>query len=251
MIAKCISVSEQVNDLSDFAALLFSWLIPHADDYGILPGSAKKIKALVIPMRKQTPDQVEIALKEIQTAKLIWRYIYNDQEYLQFCSWEDHQDIHKRTSSKNPLYLEINGDSENFREIPGNSFTTKPNLTKENLIKEKITKEKYADNVSMKIDDYQKLVNEHGSEAVDRMIEILENYKGSSGKKYASDYKAILTWVVKRYQEEQGQQKLFTTQQPKTLAQKTEEAKERYALRHGTATSNGNKRDIPLIQERY
>lgn len=34
------------------------------------------------------------------------------------------------------------------------------------------------------------------------MIEILDNYKGSKNKKYASDYRAILNWVVDRYKEE-------------------------------------------------
>ena len=34
------------------------------------------------------------------------------------------------------------------------------------------------------------------------MIEILNNYKGSKGKKYKSDYMAILNWVVERYNEE-------------------------------------------------
>ena len=38
--------------------------------------------------------------------------------------------------------------------------------------------------------------------ATKRMIEILDNYKGSSGKKYSSDYRAILNWVVGRYNEE-------------------------------------------------
>lgn len=48
MLSKSISISEQANDLSDFAALLFTWMIPHADDWGILPGSARKVKALIV-----------------------------------------------------------------------------------------------------------------------------------------------------------------------------------------------------------
>ena len=34
------------------------------------------------------------------------------------------------------------------------------------------------------------------------MIEILDNYKGAKGKRYKSDYRAILTWVVDRYNED-------------------------------------------------
>jgi hypothetical protein len=33
------------------------------------------------------------------------------------------------------------------------------------------------------------------------MINILSNYKGSTGKKYKSDYRTILNWVVDRYNE--------------------------------------------------
>ena len=34
------------------------------------------------------------------------------------------------------------------------------------------------------------------------MIQILDNYKGANGKKYKSDYRAILNWVVDKYNEE-------------------------------------------------
>lgn len=40
-----------------------------------------------------------------------------------------------------------------------------------------------------------------------RAIEILGNYKKSSGKNYKSDYAAILNWVVKRIEEERKQDK--------------------------------------------
>lgn len=50
--------------------------------------------------------------------------------------------------------------------------------------------------------EYDKLVSSHGEEKTQRMIEILNNYKGSSGKKYKSDYLAILNWVVERVEEE-------------------------------------------------
>ena len=42
----------------------------------------------------------------------------------------------------------------------------------------------------------------YGVTGTRRMIELLDHYKGSSGKKYQSDYRAILSWVVGRWQEE-------------------------------------------------
>ena len=50
--------------------------------------------------------------------------------------------------------------------------------------------------------EYTALVTKLGEAGAIRCIEILDNYKGANGKKYESDYRAILNWVVKRYNEE-------------------------------------------------
>ena len=52
-------------------------------------------------------------------------------------------------------------------------------------------------------EEYVALVAEYGGHAAEEFIRILDNYKGASGKAYKSDYRAILNWVVKRYDEEQ------------------------------------------------
>lgn len=59
-----------------------------------------------------------------------------------------------------------------------------------------------AENVTMTDAEYQKLIDKYGEKETSRLIEILDNYKGQSGKKYKSDYRAILNWVVDRLQEE-------------------------------------------------
>ena len=80
---------------------------------------------------------------------------------------------------------------------------TPPPLTQEQVEKAaKAKKYKYADCVTLTRDEYAKLCESYGEDAAKRMIEILDNYKGSKGKKYKSDYKAILNWVVDRYNEE-------------------------------------------------
>ena len=63
-------------------------------------------------------------------------------------------------------------------------------------------KNSYGEFVTLTSDEYSKLVDEYGESATKRMIQILDNYKGASGKKYKSDYRAILNWVVGRYNEE-------------------------------------------------
>ena len=63
-------------------------------------------------------------------------------------------------------------------------------------------KVQYAEFVSLTEAEYDKLVAQHGAEKTKRMIEVLDNYKGANNKKYASDYRAILNWVVERVNEE-------------------------------------------------
>ena len=72
------------------------------------------------------------------------------------------------------------------------------------------SKKKYAEFVSMEEREYQSLVDKYGEKATEKLIELLDNYKGSSGKTYKSDYRAILNWVVDKAQKEYP--KLFVAQ---------------------------------------
>ena len=65
-------------------------------------------------------------------------------------------------------------------------------------------KTQFAEFVSMTNDEYTSLVAKLGEQGAKRCIEILDNYKGANGKTYESDYRAILNWVVKRYEEERA-----------------------------------------------
>ena len=60
------------------------------------------------------------------------------------------------------------------------------------------SKKKYAEAVTMTEKEYQKLMAQHSKAFVDKCIEILNNYKLSSGKRYKSDYHTILNWVIER-----------------------------------------------------
>lgn len=67
-------------------------------------------------------------------------------------------------------------------------------------------KVQWAEYVSMTNAEHQKLLDTHGPVDTARLIEILDNYKGSSGKKYKNDYRAILSWVEDRLEEEKKRQ---------------------------------------------
>ncbi|MDO5765622.1 MAG: hypothetical protein Q4P84_07995, partial [Elusimicrobiales bacterium] len=82
---------------------------------------------------------------------------------------------------------------EGSKEVGGNTTPQSP------LSQPKV---QLAENVTMTNDEYEKLLVAHGPADTMRLIEILDNYKGSTGKKYKSDYRAILSWCVDRLQED-------------------------------------------------
>ena len=61
----------------------------------------------------------------------------------------------------------------------------------------KPTKKKYEDYVSMTEEEHQKLIEQFGEKGTQDRIENLNLYKGSTGKKYRSDYLTILNWERK------------------------------------------------------
>lgn len=78
-----------------------------------------------------------------------------------------------------------------------------PPLTPEQKAKaEKAKKYKYADFVTLTRDEYAKLCAEYGEDPTKAMIDILNNYKGSKGRKYKSDYLTIRGWVKDKYYED-------------------------------------------------
>lgn len=65
-----------------------------------------------------------------------------------------------------------------------------------------VNKIAYADDVLLTETEYSALIAKLGSkQAADECIEILSNYKGATDKKYKSDYKAILNWVIDKWRE--------------------------------------------------
>lgn len=62
----------------------------------------------------------------------------------------------------------------------------------------------FAEFVSMTNAEYEKLVSTYGKEFADQCIKKLDDYKGSSGKTYKSDYRAIGSWVVDEVKKKQS-----------------------------------------------
>ncbi|WP_244964900.1 DnaD domain-containing protein [Paenibacillus barcinonensis] len=148
MIAKIISVSDKVNDLPDiFDMLLFTWMIPHTDDFGRLPGSPSKVKGLIVPnLERVGKADVKTALEHLQAAGLIQWYEVDGDSVIQIVNFEKHQTgLHKRTRSKFPdppsdnsrQFPEVPGSSDQFPKIPPELKRTEEKRTEENRSEEK------------------------------------------------------------------------------------------------------------------
>jgi hypothetical protein len=96
MIDKRISVSEQVANLPIEAQLLFTWMIPHADDLGLLPFSARTIKALVVPMIDYlTTDSVALQLETMRKEGLIAKFEWKGDVFWRIKRFSDSQTLKK------------------------------------------------------------------------------------------------------------------------------------------------------------
>ena len=99
-----------------------------------------------------------------------------EKDMLNICnSYEEHMENENENINKNNIKNNSKKDSKGKKE------------------EEKIH---FADFVIMTNVEHEKLVSTYGTEFTDQCIEILDNYKGSKGKEYKSDYRAILSWVV-------------------------------------------------------
>lgn len=91
MIAKNISTSRKVNRLPDRAALLYTWMIPHTDDYGHLEGDPLSIRAKVVPMRLVSEQEVQQDLELMEQNELIRFYKVNGEAYIEITNFDSFQ----------------------------------------------------------------------------------------------------------------------------------------------------------------
>ncbi len=156
MIHRNVSVCEQLADCSILARLLYTWGLPHSSDWGVLPGSPRRLKAQVLPISPETVGEIASAIEELVAAGLWQRFTHEGADYLCYPTFDKYQDIHNRTSNPRdgmPLPPN-NGDTKQLpatsrdfpevteasRELPTDAATsgdTRPKRTKEKRTEEK------------------------------------------------------------------------------------------------------------------
>mgnify|MGYP000972593619 CR=1 FL=1 len=220
IIKESICTSDTIDQLSWFEEVFFYRLIVNCDDYGRFDARTPILKARLFPLKSVTEKQISDALNKLSTVGIVTVYEYDGRPYLQLVTWDKHQQIRAKKSKypapdvacnhmisddikcpRNPIQSEYESKSE--------SNTNTNTSARKHSQPEKV---QFAENVSMTNAEYEKLVSTYGEADVTRMIEKLDNYKGATGKKYKSDYRAILNWVA----DEILKQKNKDNQEPKS-----------------------------------
>lgn len=96
LLNKTISLSEKVADLPDDSTrLLYTWMITHTDDVGLLPDSARTIKATVVPMLNLSVEDIGFQLESMLEVGLLMRIQYGSKTYLYLVGHERYQTLKK------------------------------------------------------------------------------------------------------------------------------------------------------------
>lgn len=112
MINKKISINEDIAGLDIKAQLLFTWMIPHADDLGLLPFSARTIKALVVPMWDDTADEIGTLLEDIWKTGVVEVIEINGERFIHLKSFDENQTLKKDRQPQTVLKLKLKDNAK-------------------------------------------------------------------------------------------------------------------------------------------
>ena len=108
----------------------------------------------------------------------------------------------QRTYSKRANDLPTKPELSQFEAQEEPEREEKKKATRRKKSEKAVDKVAYGEFVHMTPEEKEKLEKEFGIAETERAITILDDYKGSTGKTYESDYRAIRSWAMGRAQEE-------------------------------------------------
>lgn len=223
IIKESICTSDTLSQLTAEEERLFYRLIVNCEDYGRMEARPEIVRAKCFPLLidKISVQQVQNWLNKLAALNLIVLYTNNGKLYLEFLTWHDHQPV-RAAKAKYPgpedegsqlLEIDITCNQVKSCELPNDQSLQNPNIrnTNTNIRKDRRSKAsddkiEYAEYVRMTETEYNRLVEKHGEELTREFIAELDNYKGArpSKRKYESDYRAILNWVVEKVYKKHG-----------------------------------------------
>lgn len=188
---------------SDFSRLCWTWIIPFTDDFGRFEADPEVFRATCFPLIKSaTAKKVTDSLSELAAVGLIQTYRSGDSIYGEIVDFDRFQTFKSDRTRKAEYPIPEQGDYiSGIQWNPMESTTDTRELKRTELkgTEEKgtvPTKTAYAEFVHLTEKQHSTLVEKHGAEKTERIIEKLNNAKGSKGYTYTSDYHAISSWVL-------------------------------------------------------
>lgn len=212
MISKSISTSTKLSEVDTFSKLLFTWLIPHCDDYGHMDGSSRLVKGIVVPLCNETIEEVESSLKQLEEYDLIKRYEKNGKLYLEIVKWVDHQTL----KTDRPLHVIYplpdwwKPDNSKWKPV----YSKRKNKLSEVKLSEVNIREDKSTPINKTIEYLNKLPESDIKEFTSRFVatdkeikskaESLKLYCESKGRRYLN-YRSFLLNALKRDFKERGE----------------------------------------------
>lgn len=247
IIKESICTSRKINLLTPEEEVFFYRLLVNCDDYGCFFAEPDLLAGKLYPRRRLEEQEMLRIRDRLAEVGLIVLYEHKGEMYLYLPSWAEHQRVRTKKrrfpppdgqnaennaggnvspqvaascSEMRPTRAPAESESESeSNPNPNTNPNTNPNPNSASgsacVGVQQEEKKKFAEFVSLTNAEYEALVAKVGKQGAERCIELLDNYKGSTGKTYKSDYRAMLNWVVKRYEEEQSREKAI---RPKSVA---------------------------------
>ena len=231
IIKESICTSENLDRLAAEEERFFFRLMVCCDDYGVMDARPAILRAKCFPLKESIDrEQVEQWLCKLAAEGLVLLYQAEGKPFLRLVTWDEHQRIRSKRH-KYPMPETCGGEADDCSELqqpaadcgnlqqlaadcgglPPESESNPDIQSKSNPKVESKSKSKgaggriaYGENVFLSLEEYAAVSAKIGEAGARRAIEMLDNYKGASGKTYASDYRAILSWVLRRVEEERA-----------------------------------------------
>jgi len=182
-------------DLSKDAKLLWVYFITKCDHAGML-----KLNVKLCKVQTDIKDLNDIIKQLGNRLITVSEHLYFIPKFIEFqYPGFPNSKVRQQSSAVDILVKYGLFDKENLtlnKELVNTYDNEHGNDTVNGNETELVKKEKYEEFVLMLPDEYEKLIKEYGKINTKKFIEKLNCYKGANGKKYKSDYLAILNWVV-------------------------------------------------------
>jgi hypothetical protein len=128
MISRVLSTSKKFaaagrGEIGEFVQLVYTLLLPYADDFGRQEGDPFTVKHKVLPTSTRPESEFSAALARLRDAGLILWYDSDEGQVIEIVGFDEHQvGLHKRTNSR---------FSGKFPEVPESTALIEVNRTEQ------------------------------------------------------------------------------------------------------------------------